>query len=114
MSRHIDEPRYYVNQQLMDEFNQLMICLKTHLFDLGDPSFKERHPKPTSEQLDQITTNIMRVLSENSQPLRKSHPLMKDVNGDYFVDVFHDKPLDVDMSNMNNLVSEYHKWKDKK
>lgn len=66
-----DEPRVYTHVELMNEFNNMSICVKTHLFDLGDQEFKTRHPKPTVEEWDRVFNKIWLTLRQYSQPVIK-------------------------------------------
>jgi hypothetical protein len=56
----------YANQQLMDEFNELCISIKTHLFDLP-----VNYLKPTSEEIDNIMLRIMAELKKDAKPTRR-------------------------------------------
>lgn len=71
MTRIYQEPKIYKNDALMHDFNELLIRIKTHLYDLGDDAFKNSHPKPTVEEIDRMTTRIMTVLQQDSEPMKK-------------------------------------------
>jgi hypothetical protein len=71
MSRRIEEPRIYKHERLMHDFNEMQIRIKTHLFNLGDNEMKRRHPKPTNDELNEISNRIMSALRESSTPMRK-------------------------------------------
>ncbi len=74
MERSINkEPRIYKHEKLMNDFNNLQIRIKAHILDIGDDEFKKRHPKPTNEELNEISNRIMSVLQEDSEPMRKYH-----------------------------------------
>ncbi len=69
MSKQQNELRLYANEQLMDEFNNLMIRIKVHLFDLE--KLKGHHRKPTNEELDNLFLRIISKLKEDSIPMRR-------------------------------------------
>lgn len=71
MSKAKQELLIYHNQVLMNQTNDLFIRIKTHLFDLGDEKFKERHPIPTREELDLIMNRIIQELRKDCEPMRK-------------------------------------------
>ena len=55
--------REYKHQDLMKEFNEMMIRIKRHLFLIPGET-----AKPTNEELDEITHKIMKVLQEDNKP----------------------------------------------
>jgi hypothetical protein len=57
-------PMEYRNERLMDDFNEMMIRIKKHLFDI--PIQK---PKPTIQELDEIFRQIMAELKKDATPL---------------------------------------------
>jgi ribonuclease HI len=58
------ELKKYENQQLIDEFNNMMIRIKRHLFDIpGDTVM------PENEELDNLTIKIINVLKKDSKPM---------------------------------------------
>lgn len=59
------EPMDYVNQQLMDELNEFMICCKVHLFDV--PINK---PKPTVNEMDSLMNRLMAELKKDAKPFK--------------------------------------------
>lgn len=59
-------PMEYKNEQLINEFNQLMIDIKIHLFNLP----VKRH-KPTNKEIDEIFNRIMLELRKDAKPLVK-------------------------------------------
>lgn len=71
MKRNVSEPRVYKHENLMTDINNLQIRIKTHLFDLGDDEFKEKHPIPTVQELDELMGRIMVALREDSTPAIK-------------------------------------------
>ena len=70
MSR-IPELRIYNNEKLMNDYNDMQIRIKAHLFEIGSPEFKLRNPKPTVEELDSLMKRVFDVLKQDSQPMRK-------------------------------------------
>ena len=61
------EPRLFKHQKLMNEYNEMMIRIKLHLFIVpGNVT-----PIPTNKELDDITDKIMKVLQEDSEPMIK-------------------------------------------
>jgi hypothetical protein len=66
------EPRIYKHEQLMNDFNDLQVRIKTHLFDIGNDEFKHKHPKPTMYELDLMLSKIVSVLKEDSELMKKS------------------------------------------
>ncbi len=71
MSRLHEEPKIYKHQQLMDDFNDLQIRIKAHLLDIVDSELKQRHSKPTNDELNVMSNKIMSALKENNEPMRK-------------------------------------------
>lgn len=71
MSHLMPEPRIFKHQKLMNEFNQMMIRIKQHLFFNGDTADFISKPEPTVKELDSITNKIMAVLREDSKPMIK-------------------------------------------
>jgi hypothetical protein len=65
------EPRKFKHQKLMNEFNEMMIRIKLHLFCVGDTADFINNPEPTVEELDDLTNKIMAVLREDSEPMIK-------------------------------------------
>lgn len=70
MSRIIPEPKIYKHQQLMHDFNELQVRIKTYLFDIGDSEFKSKHPKPTPKELDEMMEKVMEVLKQDSKSFK--------------------------------------------
>ena len=68
MSRQRIEPKIYRNQQLMDDFNRLLINVKVHLFQLPEA---DRFPKPTVQDIDTISNQIFGVLKQDNEPMIK-------------------------------------------
>lgn len=68
------EPRIFKHQKLMNEFNEMMIKIKLHLFDdVVDIADFISHPEPTVKELDSLTNKIMTVLREDSEPMIKHY-----------------------------------------
>ena len=59
------ELRIFKHQKLMNEFNDMMIRIKRHLYDMPTDAV------PTNEELDKITNKIMKVLQEDNEPMIK-------------------------------------------
>jgi len=66
MSHKMPEPRIFKHQKLMNEFNDMMIRIKRHLFLIPGETIK-----PTNEELDDITNKIINVLQKDSKPCIK-------------------------------------------
>lgn len=66
MSRHRQEPMEYTNADLMDELNEFMIAVKTHLYNLP-----VNYRKPTVKEIDQLQARIHQVLRQDAKPMRK-------------------------------------------
>jgi hypothetical protein len=62
------EPVIYKNQELMNEFNEMMIRIKVHLFQNFNKLYGDKHSMPTNEELDNITNKIMTALKEDNKP----------------------------------------------
>jgi hypothetical protein len=71
MSHKMPEPRIFKHQKLMNEFNEMMIRIKLHLFFNGGVSEFIEAPEPTNEELDDITNKIIKVLQKDSKPMIK-------------------------------------------
>lgn len=65
------ELRKFKHQKLMNEFNEMMIRIKLHLFCDGDTADFINHPEPTVKELDDLTNKIMTILREDSKPMIK-------------------------------------------
>ena len=65
MSHRMPEPRIFKHQKLMNEFNDMMIRIKRHLYDMPTDEV------PTREELDSLTNRIISALKENSEPMIK-------------------------------------------
>jgi hypothetical protein len=59
-------PMNYKNQQLMDNLNEFVIDIKTHLFDL-----KINRQKPTIEEIDLMQQRINEVLKQHAETFIK-------------------------------------------
>lgn len=53
----------YANQDLMKEFNEIMIRIKRHLFGIPGDTIK-----PTNEELDHLTNRVMEELKKDTEP----------------------------------------------
>lgn len=65
MSHKLPEPRTFKHQKLMNDFNDMMIRIKRHLYHIPADAV------PSNEELDNITNRIMKVLREDSEPMIK-------------------------------------------
>lgn len=64
---HFREPlKEYRHQQLMDDLNELLICVKVHLYGL-----QVQRPKPTVEDLDMMQHRVNEVLRQDARPMRR-------------------------------------------
>jgi hypothetical protein len=70
MSHKLPEPRRFKNQQLMNEFNQMMIRIKLHLYSESTVE-KLTHSMPSLTELCEMEYQIMKVLREDSEPMIK-------------------------------------------
>ena len=61
------DPVIYKHQELMNEFNQMMIRIKLHLFYEVDASECIYDPKLTVEELDELTNKIMIILKQDKE-----------------------------------------------
>jgi ribonuclease HI len=57
------KPFTYANQDLMKEFNEMMIRIKRHLFGIPGDTIK-----PENEELDRLTNKIMEALKKETEP----------------------------------------------
>lgn len=71
MSRHIPKFKIYHHQELMTRINELHVRIKIHLFDIGSPEFKNQHPKPSAQEMDEILSRTITALQEFSTPVKK-------------------------------------------
>lgn len=71
MSKQKHELVIYTHQQLMTDYNELQVRIKTHLFDLGDEKFKEKHLKPTNAEVDDMMRRVMEILKKENTPAVK-------------------------------------------
>jgi hypothetical protein len=64
----IIQPVCYANEDLMNNFNNMMIRIKAHLFfPAGDP-LTLRYLKPNQAELDSLTNKIMEALKKETEP----------------------------------------------
>lgn len=66
MCRQRQELMEYANAYLMDELNEFMIAVKTHLYNLP-----VNYRKPTVKEIDQLQARIHHVLRQDAKPMRK-------------------------------------------
>lgn len=61
--------RIFKHQEVIDEYNDMMIRIKAHLFDIkiDEGTFS----KPTAEELDYLMFKIMIILKEDNKPMFK-------------------------------------------
>ena len=64
MKKKTDEQKIYHNQKLMDDTNKMFVRIKTHLFNLGDETFKTIHTKPNNDELDQLMNSLLLKLKK--------------------------------------------------
>jgi ribonuclease HI len=53
----------YANEDLMREFNEMMIRIKRHLFGIPGDTIK-----PENEELDRLTNKVMKALKKETEP----------------------------------------------
>jgi len=53
----------YANEDLMREFNEMMIRIKRHLFGIPGDTIK-----PENEELDRLTNKVMEALKKETEP----------------------------------------------
>lgn len=76
MSKKRTEPKIFHNKELMNEFNDIMIRIKLHLFEFNDLKSSDKIsplevPKPTVKELDELMSKIFDVLKKDSEPYVK-------------------------------------------
>jgi len=65
MKRHERfEPMEYRHELLMDELNEFMMDIKTHLF-----AIPINRPKPTVQEIDLMMHRLMAALRKDSRPM---------------------------------------------
>ena len=57
------KPFIYKNQDLMNDFNDMMIRIKHHLFGIPGDTVK-----PENEELDRLTNRVMEALKKEKEP----------------------------------------------
>jgi hypothetical protein len=72
--KRLPEPKIYKHQQLIDEYNEMMIRIKVHLFELNNLKTSDKisplnFPKPTVQELDELMNKIITVLSKDNKPM---------------------------------------------
>lgn len=60
----------------MDELNEVFIRIKCHLFELdnlktSDYPLRQRYPKPSVQELDDIMIRVLFELQKDSEPMIK-------------------------------------------
>ena len=68
MRKQPQEPVIYKNQELMREFNEMMIRIKIHLFQNFNKLYSGKYSMPTNEELDDLTNKIIKVLQKDNEP----------------------------------------------
>lgn len=76
MNRRLCEPKIYKNQQLMNDLNEMFIRIKCHLFELdnlktSDYPLKQKFPKPSVKELDEIMSRVNIELQKDNEPMIK-------------------------------------------
>jgi hypothetical protein len=76
MKRRLIEPKIYHNENLINDLNEMFIRIKTHLFELNDLKtsdipLKERYPKPSVKELDDIMSQVIFELQKDNEPMIK-------------------------------------------
>lgn len=77
MPKRPEELRNYKHQKLIDQLNNFMIASKIHFGYLEDrpeeivEKLKVNYPKPTIEEIDELTMTLYNILREDSEPMRK-------------------------------------------
>ena len=64
MCRQREPLKYYHNNELMLELNDMMIRLKIHLIDDCE-SYREKYTKPTPQELDRLQSKINEILRKD-------------------------------------------------
>ena len=67
MRKQPQEPVIYKHQALMNEFNDMMIRIKVHLFQKFNKLYDGKYAMPTNKELDDITNKIMTVLQQDKE-----------------------------------------------
>ena len=62
MTHQVQELKKYKNQKLMNDFNDMMIRIKRHLFGIPGDTIK-----PENEELDNLTNKIMKILKQDNE-----------------------------------------------
>jgi hypothetical protein len=60
----------YANGDLANELNELMINIKVWLYEEA-ASLRDRRPKPSPDQLNDIHMRVHRVLMSDAKPIRR-------------------------------------------
>jgi len=71
-ARH--ELKEYKHQQLMNDYNLLMMKIKVHLHLQDQSEHKidlNRFPRPTMKEIDQLMNEVFNILREDSKSIRK-------------------------------------------
>jgi hypothetical protein len=64
-------PMEYKHQELMDDLNEFMINAKVWLFDEA-AKLRDRRPKPTPKEMDQLMFRLLDVLKKDARPMRRT------------------------------------------
>jgi hypothetical protein len=64
------EPMEYANGDLAYELNELMINIKVWLYDEA-ARLRDKRPKPSPDELDDIHMRVHRVLMSDAKPIRR-------------------------------------------
>ena len=79
MSRIQEEQKIHKHRKLMNDYNDLQIRIKAHILDWNElngdeyDKFMAKHPKPTCEELNEMSNRIMAALQEDSEYMRKKY-----------------------------------------
>ena len=60
MGRIAEEQKLLKHSKLLDDFNEMQIAIKAHLFDIKE--IQERYPKPTIQEMDKMNARIRQAL----------------------------------------------------
>lgn len=60
----------YANKDLMAELNELFINIKVWLYE-DAAKLRDRRPKPSAQELDDIHMRVHRALMKDAKPMRR-------------------------------------------
>lgn len=63
MRKPVFKAKEFKNQELMNDFNDMMIRIKRHLFGIPGDTVK-----PENEELDNLTNRVMEILKKDTKP----------------------------------------------